>query len=64
LLVHAFWFASKLAAAAFVQASIPLSAKPTRGVSLGAERASSGLEISSDPHHRMSSMHARPVLWA
>jgi hypothetical protein len=49
LLVHAFWFASKLAAAAFVQASIPLFAKPTPGVSLGAEKASSGLEISSLP---------------
>jgi len=28
------------------------------GVSLGAERASSGLEISSFPHRRMSSLHA------
>jgi len=55
LLVHAFWFASKLAAAAFAQASIPLFAKPTWGVSFGAERASSGLEISSIPHHRMKS---------
>jgi hypothetical protein len=27
-------------------------------VSLGAERASSGLEISSFPHRRMSSLHA------
>jgi hypothetical protein len=34
LLVHAFWFASKLVAAAFVQASIPLSAKPTWGCPL------------------------------
>jgi hypothetical protein len=29
LLVHAFWFASKLAMATFVQASIPLFAIPT-----------------------------------
>src|ERR1700691_3003991 len=56
LLVHAFGFASKLAAAAFVQASIPLFAKPTRVVSLGAEKASSGLEISSLPRHRMAAV--------
>jgi len=38
LLVHAFWFASKLAAAAFVQASIPLFAKPTRGCPLAQKK--------------------------
>src|ERR1700677_53948 len=40
--VHAFWFASKLAAAAFVQASIPLSAKPTRGCPLAQKERPAG----------------------
>jgi hypothetical protein len=47
LLVHAFRFASKVAAAAFAQASIPPFREMKSGVSLGAEKASSGLEISS-----------------
>ena len=42
LLVHAFWFANKLAAAAFVQASIPLSAKPTLGCPLAQKERPAG----------------------
>jgi hypothetical protein len=49
LLVHAFWFAGKLAAAAFVQASIPLSAKPTRGCPLAQKKRPAGWESLPSP---------------
>jgi hypothetical protein len=35
LFVHGFWFAGKLAAAAFAQDAIPVFAKPTWGVPRG-----------------------------
>ena len=49
LLVHAFWFANKLAAAAFVQASIPLSAKPTLGCPLAQKERPAGWKSLPSP---------------
>jgi hypothetical protein len=49
LLVHGFWFAGKLAAAAFAQDAIPVFAKPTWG-GANAEWASNRLEFSSLRH--------------
>jgi hypothetical protein len=50
LVVHAFWFASKLAAAAFVEASIPLSAKPTQGCPLAQKKRPAGWKSLPSPH--------------
>src|ERR1039458_3824751 len=49
LLVHAFWFASKLAAATFAQASIPLFAKPTRGCPLAQKERPAGWKSRPSP---------------
>jgi hypothetical protein len=61
--VHAFWFASKLAVAAFVQASIPLFAKPTWEYPLAQKELPAGWKSLPSPAIAwLQCMQARPVL--
>jgi len=65
LLVHAFWFAGKLAATAFVQADIPLFAKPTWGCPLAQKERQAGWKSLSFPTIAcLRCTQARPVLRA